>query len=148
MVDLDEEGEEGEQMTGTLVPTSPANACIVVNDGVTKVTISTSKKKVIVHKAVLNRMGLQDVYNLGRQKMILLKIPDVRYRKQCRLKREIATLQMELNKYLTNKDGESKLKALLGKLRTEVVLPDIDARVEFRMMKKLRWIDPSNDFSN
>jgi hypothetical protein len=143
-----EEGEDVETPARQTVSNSTTNVHIVVDDGETEVTIGTSKLKVMVRKAVLNRMGLQDVYNLGRKKMIILKIPDVRYRKQCRLKREIATLQMELNKYLTNKDGESKLKALLAKLRTKVVLPDIDARVEFRMMKKLCWIDPSNDLTN
>ncbi len=117
---------------------------MVADDGETEVTIGTSNKKVKVRKAILNKMGLQDVYNLGRAKMILLKIPDIRFRKQCRLKREMVTLQQELNNYLTNKDGQSKMQSLLAQLRSEVILPQTENRVEFRMMKKLCWIDPYN----
>ena len=120
------------------------NTHIVTAEAETEVTIGTSKQKVKVRKAVLNTLGLQNVVELGRKKMITMKIPQIRFRKRCRLKREVACLQEELSRYLSNKDGVSKKNVLLTELNRNTVLPDLGNRVEFCMMKKRQWIMPSN----
>jgi hypothetical protein len=87
-------------------------------------------------------MCLRNFYEDGRVKMIKLKIPEIRFRRRCRMKREIRTLQSELNTYLNNKDGASKTKSLLDLLRqSDTVLGIIDSkmiekRMEYRLMRQ------------
>jgi hypothetical protein len=118
------------------------SARIVTDDLETEVVIGTSKKKVRVRKAKFNNMSLKDVYEEGRRKMIVMKIPDVRHRRVCRIKRELTTLQKELNDYLTNKEADSKMKLLKETLRPKVTDARSAQRVEYRLMKKNLWIVP------
>jgi hypothetical protein len=118
---------------------------IVADEGETEVIIGTSNKKVKVRKAKLNRLGLRDVYNEGRLKMEAMKIPEVRFRRRCRIRREINTLQKELDCYLSNKDGSAKMKELRSKLDTSSINASSDLRVEYRLMKKNLWIAPTGD---
>jgi hypothetical protein len=121
------------------------SARIEIDDAETEVTIGTAKKKVKVRKAKFNPMGLRNVYKEGKLKMIQQNIPLVRRRRRCRVAREIKTLQSELDKYLNNKDGTSKLKVLLEKLKVtdNPNTNTSDSRTEFRLMKKNLWILPT-----
>jgi hypothetical protein len=120
----------------------------MTNDLESKVTIGKQKKKVKVRKARFNNMALRDVYEEGRQKMILMKIPDVRHHRVCRIKHEIKTLQKELNNFLTNKDAESKIKILNDILKPKSTDAVLSRRVEFRLMKKNLWIVPDETTTN
>ena len=141
-------GERTASATATTTTTPNTNVSetgqLVTEEIETEVTIGIKKQKVKVRKSVLNRMALKDVAVLGRSKMISMKIPEIRFRKRCRIKREIATLQQELNNFLTNKEGETKLKLIMEKLKASKKMATCEKRVEYRMMKKKMWVYSSD----
>jgi hypothetical protein len=122
--------------------TRRSDAHLVVDERETEITIGKNSKKVQVRITQFNRMGLRNVYEDGRSKMRKMKIPAIRFRSRCRIKREITTLQAELNNYLHNKDGVSKTKSIIKKLRQPDAYVCCDNRVEFRLMKKGMWVVP------
>jgi hypothetical protein len=143
--------EPGITEPATVEPTTPTvnvqptntvdSTHIVVDEAETVVQIGKSKK-VSVRKAKFNRMGVTNVIEKGRQKMIEMNIPDRRFRRKCRIERETKTLQKELDNYLSSMDGTPKLQSILSKLKgTETS----NERVEFRMMKKGLWVVPNRD---
>ncbi len=87
-------------------------------------------------------MAVRDIYDEGCVKMTVMKIPDVRFRRRCRIKREIKTLQTELDNYLGNKDGEAKMKKVTLLMKQRSI--ECNERIEYRMMKKSLWIIPRN----
>jgi hypothetical protein len=116
---------------------------MVTNDLETEVIIGKRNKKVKVWKAKFNKMGIRDIYEEGCRKMILVKISDISFCCCCQIKQEIATLQKELNNYLSNKDGESKMKLLKEKLMPKQTDSISDRRVEYWLMKKQIWSMPA-----
>jgi hypothetical protein len=140
---VDESAEEVEAVN--IAPnetTTRQRARIVIDELETEVVIGVKKKKVNIRQAKLNVMGLTDVKKNGENKMKRLNIPKVRFRRRCRLKREIRTLQIELDKYLSNKDGTSKMKKLRQQLTQRCPEERSNLRVEFRMMKQNLWVNP------
>ena len=117
-------------------------SCLMVDDRETEIVIGINEKRIKVQMTQFNRMGLCNVYEDGRLKMKKMKIPDIRFRQRCRIKREIATLQAELNSYLNNKDGMSKTISLIEKLRQGGTVVTCDNRMEYKLMKKGMWVVP------
>jgi hypothetical protein len=122
---------------------------IVMDDAESEVQIGKNPKKVKVRKAKLNKMGLKDVVERGRSKMKEMKIPDVRFRRRCRMKRETKCLQIGLNEYLNSENGSIKMNSILEKFTIGESVGFTDERVEFRIMASGTWVIPhSNESSN
>jgi hypothetical protein len=117
-------------------------ARIVIDDAETEVAIGTNNRKVKVRKAKYNTMCIREVRNEGVVKMNEMNMPEVRCRRRCRIKREICTLQLELNNYLSDKDGSSKMKELMQKLEGSSTIRRSNVRCEHRMMMKNLWAVP------
>ena len=67
----------------------------------------------------------------GCKKMIEMNIPKQRYCRKCRVARETRTFQLELNNYMSNKDGTSKIKDIMKSFEMENSTPNYDDQVEF-----------------
>jgi hypothetical protein len=94
-----------------------------------------------VQQAKFNPTGLTDFKKDGDAKMIQQNLPLVCFCQGCRISREIKTLQIELNNYLTNKDGTSKMKLLKKALSLSRKEATCNFRIEYRMMKKGLWVN-------
>jgi hypothetical protein len=76
--------------------------------------------------------------------MTAMNIPEIRFRKRCRLRREKDTLQKELDSFLNNEEGSSKLRSIVEGLTSTEDAETSDKRVEFRLMKKGIWVIPQD----
>jgi hypothetical protein len=89
-------------------------------------------------------MGIADLASKGKQKMMTMNIPEIRFRKRCRLRREKETLQKELDNYLNNEEGSSKFESIMEGLDSKEDASISEKRIEFGLMKKGIWITPEH----
>jgi hypothetical protein len=139
--------DEGESDTNDVTMNAPLRSTIVLEDNETSIQVGkVQKKKMTVRKAKLNPLALSDIVAKGHLKMIELDIPAIRHRRKQRQKRQLQALQQELNTYLSDEHGSSKLSWILSTLERDSLASASDIRLEYRMMKKGCWIVPAGDF--
>jgi hypothetical protein len=150
--ELEREMESGDAAggdpTGDVEPPTdraPRRQQILMDDSETEVIIGiVQQTKVNVNKAKFNRLGVVDLVSKGEEKMTAMNIPEIRFRKRCRLRREKDTLQKELDSFLNNEEGSSKLRSIVEGLTSTEDAETSDKRVEFRLMKKGIWVIPQD----
>jgi hypothetical protein len=116
---------------------------IVLDDNQTSITVGNPEEKNDGEKSELNPLALSDIVATGHRKMVELNIPAIRHRRKSRQKRELKALQEELNTYLADENGSSKLKWILDALDNDSLASASDIRLEYRLMKKGCWITPA-----
>jgi hypothetical protein len=141
--EVDDEGDNANESTNTR--TSQRSA-IVLADNETVIQVGKAqKKKMTVRKAKLNSLALSDIIASGQKKMVELDIPAIRHRRKSRQQRQLKALQLELDSYLADETGSSKLNWILETLDRDSMASASDLRLEYRLMCKGCWITPAGD---
>jgi hypothetical protein len=137
---------EAENDNATGVADNPQRTTIVLADNETSIQVGkVQKKKMTVQKAKLNLLALSDILAKGHLKMIELDIPAICHRRKLRQKRQLKALQQELDTYLANKNGSSKLNWIMETLDKDLLASASNIRLEYRQMKKGSWITPAGE---